>query len=750
LFVSTNGLITFGTGNTAFSNADLTTSPTQAAISPFWDDLIVTGATNSAVRYQVLGTGTSTHLVIEWVNASFFADSTRTGGLTFEAVLGVDGSVRFNYQSIATGHNNGLHDLGAHATVGVKDAGTQGPNRLLVVFNNGPTALLNNQKSIVISPPAATAAADYYSFTLGAAETDTFAVTALAPGNVGVELVDGHGSVLAAGVAGATNLSNVISNFDFVLNPGTYYARVTGDAGLPYSLVVTRKAAFDTEPNNSSATAQNIDGLPGVLGAISQAAGNSVVPNVTTNTEGDFFDTFVPSDLGTPSMHYQQIYSASQFSAGGVISAIRFWRDGSQAPFSMSNIDIQINLAYSARTVATASANFSDNIGSGFVTVFDGLLNLTSTSTSSPRAFDLVIPVASLFNYVPSRGDLLLDIRLRNTPTTGGQFDLSGYLQQTVTTRIYGGLTSATGTVGYFGQGPMGLVTRFDLASTLSSDWYAIDLTSTSNLLSLATSTPAGGPGEFVNNLVPMLELYDPFGTLVATGTVGPDGRNQVLQYLASVPGTYRIHVFAQGNTSGVYFLSATTVGQSPNASVSSIAQTIIDDGTAQRSMVRSITLDFNGTVVSSPSSAFTLTRTEDGLVVPVIASALTPLPGGKTQVTLTFGGPSLDAGSLSLSDGFYTLSIDGSQIIDSNGNMLDAANNGTAGSMGTVSFFRFFGDFNGDGFVTAADFLVFRAAYLSGDTTAYNSIFDFDGSGMFTIVDLEAFTKNFLKRQLT
>jgi hypothetical protein len=66
------------------------------------------------------------------------------------------------------------------------------------------------------------------------------------------------------------------------------------------------------------------------------------------------------------------------------------------------------------------------------------------------------------------------------------------------------------------------------------------------------------------------------------------------------------------------------------------------------------------------------------------------------------------------------------------------------------VNFFRFFGDFNGDGSVTASDFLVFRAAYLSGDATAYDSIFDFDGSGMFTIVDLQAFTKNFLKRQLT
>ena len=84
---------------------------------------------------------------------------------------------------------------------------------------------------------------------------------------------------------------------------------------------------------------------------------------------------------------------------------------------------------------------------------------------------------------------------------------------------------------------------------------------------------------------------------------------------------------------------------------------------------------------------------------------------------------------------------------------MVDAANNGTAGSTGTVSFFRFFGDLNGDGVVDANDFLVFRAAYvayLSGDLAAYNSALDYDDSGTLTVVDLDAFMTNFLKRTLT
>ena len=33
--------------------------------------------------------------------------SAASGGLTFEAVLGIDGSIRFNYLSLVTGNNYG-------------------------------------------------------------------------------------------------------------------------------------------------------------------------------------------------------------------------------------------------------------------------------------------------------------------------------------------------------------------------------------------------------------------------------------------------------------------------------------------------------------------------------------------------------------------------------------------------------------------------------------------------------------------
>jgi hypothetical protein len=222
-----------------------------------------------------------------------------------------------------------------------------------------------------------------------------------------------------------------------------------------------------------------------------------------------------------------------------------------------------------------------------------------------------------------------------------------------------------------------------------------------------------------------------------------------VLQYLGLAPGTYTIFVSAQSQTTGEFYLSANVSLPPPTPPLSALASTIIDDGTAQRSEVRSITLSFNGDIVSVPSSAFTLTRTEDGTVVPVIAAAPSYNPQtGITTVTLTFSGPSLDYSSLS--DGYYTLTMNGSQILDNNGSMVDAANNGTAGSVGTLSFFRFFGDMNGDGVVDFSDYLVFRAAYMSGDATAYNSALSFDGSTTFDVLDIQKFMSNFLKRQLT
>ena len=88
-----------------------------------------------------------------------------------------------------------------------------------------------------------------------------------------------------------------------------------------------------------------------------------------------------------------------------------------------------------------------------------------------------------------------------------------------------------------------------------NDDWYSLDLVGASNKLSIATSTPTDGTNLSGTTLSPKIELYDPSGNLVATGTVGSNGRDQSIQFLQTTQGTYRIHVAAQAGSSGVYFL---------------------------------------------------------------------------------------------------------------------------------------------------------------------------------------------------
>src|SRR5262249_42287257 len=77
---------------------------------------------------------------------------------------------------------------------------------------------------------------------------------------------------------------------------------------------------------------------------------------------------------------------------------------------------------------------------------------------------------------------------------------------------------------------------------------------SAGDVLTITTTTPGDGTGEPVNVLDPVLDLYDPSGTLVATNDNGAgDGRNALVSYTvpAGAGGTYRVVVPAAANTSG-------------------------------------------------------------------------------------------------------------------------------------------------------------------------------------------------------
>lgn len=183
------------------------------------------------------------------------------------------------------------------------------------------------------------------------------------------------------------------------------------------------------------------------------------------------------------------------------------------------------------------------------------------------------------------------------------------------------------------------------------------------------------------------------------------------------------------------------------------VTGTVIDDGTAQRSRVASITLSFNTQVnfASAVGAAFTLNRIgAGGGSVGFTANA--SIVNGVTVVTLTnFTGSQVEL-SGSLRDGRYTLTGLATQITNGtapNGVLqLDGDGNGTPGDNFVLGepqgLFRFFGDVNGDRRVNIADIGIFSLSYLN--PTNYKLALDFDGNGSINILDYGQLSTRYLQ----
>ena len=84
-------------------------------------------------------------------------------------------------------------------------------------------------------------------------------------------------------------------------------------------------------------------------------------------------------------------------------------------------------------------------------------------------------------------------------------------------------------------------------------DYYRLTVTA-GEFIRATTGTPGRQPGEFVNLLDPMLELYDPTGALVASDDNSLDGRNALLSHSAQMDGQYVVKV-ASVSGNGEYIM---------------------------------------------------------------------------------------------------------------------------------------------------------------------------------------------------
>ena len=160
-----------------------------------------------------------------------------------------------------------------------------------------------------------------------------------------------------------------------------------------------------------------------------------------------------------------------------------------------------------------------------------------------------------------------------------------------------------------------------------------------------------------------------------------------------------------------------------------------VDDGTGQRSAVRSLTLTFNtlvtigvnGVVLTGPGGTTTLT--------PDFSLSTTP----QTIVKYTVSGPGVTPAGLI--DGNYTLTIRTNLVANFNPEGYDGDGNGTPGPDGVFTFHRYYGDWDGDRDVDNSDLVPFRLTFgLSNGAPGFRSCFDSDGDGDVDVSDLVAF----------
>ncbi|MEO1524386.1 MAG: SdrD B-like domain-containing protein [Planctomycetota bacterium] len=169
------------------------------------------------------------------------------------------------------------------------------------------------------------------------------------------------------------------------------------------------------------------------------------------------------------------------------------------------------------------------------------------------------------------------------------------------------------------------------------------------------------------------------------------------------------------------------------------LSDLVIADGSAQRSMIESISLNFDSPVVLSEGAIDLMTANGEA-----VAFSSSNAPGVATQqVVLSF--PSFVGGSLV--DGDYLLRLDEALIVDAAGNAFDGDNDGEAGgARATDEFFRFFGDTDGDRDVDGQDYGRFGATFLLSDSDpGFDARFDHDSDGDIDGQDFGQFAQRFL-----
>ena len=140
-WVDTNGVLSLANPNGFHAvNGTLPSSALpNAAVYPFWADLVVDGS--SSVRTASSGTAPNRQFTVEWRNVYIYGNTSRR--LTFEAILAENGNVTFNYSGL-----DNAYERGSVATVGIENS-----NGSIGLAYSVNTAKLQSGTAVVFTAP---------------------------------------------------------------------------------------------------------------------------------------------------------------------------------------------------------------------------------------------------------------------------------------------------------------------------------------------------------------------------------------------------------------------------------------------------------------------------------------------------------------------------------------------------------------------------------------------------------------------
>jgi uncharacterized repeat protein (TIGR01451 family) len=267
-----------------------------------------------------------------------------------------------------------------------------------------------------------------------------------------------------------------------------------------------------------------------------------------------------------------------------------------------------------------------------------------------------------------------------------------------------------------------------------------------------ATVTNTSGSGAPTGSV----EVFDDTtGVDLGTGIPGPGTSSTATWALATsnlAPGTANAiravytHTGFFQDSFGTTTQTVAAVGQPVIEGITYLASATISDptdnatfNTGQKSIIRYVRITFNETV-NLGAGAVTAHKdsgpggvSDTGYVTPAVFSAVTM--GSQYVVTYAFSpGSLIEYGSLT--DGNYTLTVHAMAVTNGSYTL--------SGGDHMESFWRFYGDSNGDRVVDNFDGTAFNAAYRSrqGFTANYRAYFDFNGDGYVDATDYYQFLR--------